>query len=126
MKTVSIDVVSRVLTAFGHCVRCDPIFLESGVGRKSLGEDFDEYPPDLKEDSLKLSELLGDLYQLYKHRISIRLIDAQSPLGLYKALVYRFRTCPTFIVEKRDVCKGWDRRRLESLIDKHIRASAPD
>jgi len=125
MKPVSIEVVSKVLTTYGHCIRCEPIFLESGVGKKSKVEDIDEYPSDLKEDSLKLSELICELYQLYKHRIRIRLIDAQSPLGIYKSLVHHFRIYPTFIVEKKDVCKGWNRKKLEELIDKHIKESTP-
>lgn len=125
MKPVSIEVVSRVLTTYGHCIRCEPIFLESGVGKKSKVADIDEYPPDLREDSLKLSELICELYHLYKHRISIRLIDAQSPLGIYKSLVHRFRIYPTFIVEKKDVCKGWNREKLEELIDKHMKGIAP-
>jgi hypothetical protein len=95
------------------------------VGKKSKVEDINEYPPDVKEDSLKLSELICELYQLYKHRIRIRLVDAQSPLGIYKSLVHRFRTYPTFIVEKKDVCRGWNRKKLEELIDKHIKESTP-
>jgi len=124
MKAILIEVVSKVLSTYGHCIRCEPIFLESGVGKRSKVEDIDEYPPDLKEESLKLSELMCELYQLYKHRIHIRLIDAQSPLGIYKSLVHRFRKYPTFIVEKKDVCRGWDRQKLEELIDKHIKESA--
>lgn len=124
VKPISVEVISKVLTTHGHCIRCEPIFLESGVGRKSKVGDIDEYPPDLKEESWKLSELICELYQLYKHRIHIRLIDAQSFLGIYKSLVHRFRTYPTFIVEGKDVCKGWDRQKLEELIDRHIKESA--
>jgi hypothetical protein len=95
------------------------------MGKKSKVEDIDEYPPDLKEDSLKLSELICELHQHYKHRIRIRLIDAQSPLGIYKSVVHRFRIYPTFIVEKKDICKGWNKIKLEELIDKHIEESTP-
>ena len=123
MKAVTIEVVSRFLTSYGHCIRCESIFLESGVGKKLKIEDVDEYPADLKEDSLRLSELICELSKMYKHRIRIRLIDAQSPLGIYKSLVHRFRKYPTFIVEKKDVCGDWDRKKLEELIDKHIKAT---
>jgi hypothetical protein len=83
--------------------------------------DIEEYPPDMKEDSVQLSKLLHELYDLYKHRISVRLIDAQSPLGIYKSLVHRFRVYPTFIIDKKEVCRGWDRKKLEELIDGRIR-----
>jgi len=125
LKTISIEVVSKVLTTYGHCIRCESLFFESGVGKKSKVEDIDEYPPDLKEESLKLSEFICELFQLYKHRIHIRLIDAQSPLGIYKSLVHHFRIYPTFIVEKKDVCRGWNKKKLEELIDMHIKESTP-
>ncbi len=125
MEPILIEVVSKLLIAYGHCIRCEPIFLESGVGKKSKLEDIDNYPPDLKEDSLKLSEWICELNQIYKHRIRIRLIDAQSPLGIYKSLVHRFREYPAFIIGKKDVCRGWDREKLEDLIDKHIKATLP-
>jgi len=47
----------------------------------------------------------------------------QSPLGIYKSLVHRFREYPAFIVEKEDVYKGWDKDKLEEIIDKHIKAA---
>jgi len=80
----------------------------------------------VKEDSLKLAELFCELDQLYKHKIRIRLIDAQSPWGIYKSLVHRFRTYPAFIVEKKEVCKGWDREKLKEVIDKHIKKNSPN
>jgi hypothetical protein len=125
MKQISIEVVSRVLTTYGHCIRCEPIFLESGVGKKIKLEDMDDYPDELKEDSLKLSELICELYRIYRHKIRIRLIDALSPTGIYKSFVYRFREYPTFIIANKDVCRGMDRKKIEDLIDKYIKASYP-
>ena len=125
MKQISIEVVSRVLTTYGHCIRCEPIFLESGVGKKLKLEDMDDYPEEFKEDSLRLSELICELYRIYRHRIRIRLIDAQSPVGIYKSLVHRFREYPTFVIEKKDVCSGMDSKKIEELIDKYIKASHP-
>jgi hypothetical protein len=123
LKSISIEVVTRVLTTYGHCVRCEPFFHESGVGKKSKIEDVKKYPPDLIEESSRLSELICELYQIYKHRIRVRLIDVQSPLGIYKSLIHRFREYPAFIVEKQDVYKGWDKHKLEEIIDKHIKAA---
>ena len=123
MKPISIEIVSRVLTTYGHCIRCEPIFLESGVGKKLKLEDMDDYPNDFKEDSLKLSELICELYRTYRHRIRIRIIDAQSIQGIYKSIVHRFREYPTFIIERKDVCCGFDRKKIEDLIDKHVKAS---
>jgi hypothetical protein len=85
----------------------------------------DEYPPDLKEEYLKLSDWIRELTQLYKHRLLIKLIDVQSPLGIYKSLRHRIRTYPTFIVEGKETYTGWDKNQLESLLDKHIKKALP-
>ena len=50
----------------------------------------DEYPPDLKEDYLKLSEWIRELARIYQPRLCIKLIDAQSILGFYKSLRHAF------------------------------------
>ena len=78
----------------------------------------DEYPPDLKEEYLKLSDWIRELTRNYKDRLLIKLIDAQSILGIYKSLRHWVRKYPTFIVERQEAYTGWDKKRLESLLVK--------
>ena len=124
MKPILLEIVTKAITFFDQCRRCKIIFDQTGLNEK-LQKEMDEYPSDLKEESAKLSDWIRELNRLYKHRLSIRLIDVQTPLGLYKSLRYRIRTYPTFIVEKRDTYTGWDKRQLESLLDKHMKSSLP-
>ena len=121
MKAISIEVVSNLLTTYSHCARCEVIFRESGLGKEANRGDIEDYPTELKEEILKLSDRIGELKQLYKHRIHIRLTDAQSPRGIYKSLIHRLRQYPAFIIEKKDVYIGWDRERIEELVDKYLR-----
>lgn len=123
MRPVFIEVVSNVLTTFSHCSRCELIFNESGVSKRIKKEEIEAYPSEMKEEFLKLSEWIGELYRLYRHRIRIRLIDAQSPLGIYKSLIHRFRKYPAFIIDKKDVYSGWDRQKLEDLLDARLKAA---
>jgi hypothetical protein len=123
MKPITIEVVSHLLTTYGHCNRCGLMFRESGLEREVTTRDSEEYPPDLKEEFSKLYNWISELSRLYRHRIRIRLIDAKSPLGIYKALLHRFRVYPTFIIEKKDVYSGWDQQELECLVDLRIRAA---
>ncbi len=78
----------------------------------------DEYPPDLKEEYIKLSDWIRELSRTYEHRLLIKLIDAQSILGIYKSLRHWVRKYPTFIVEGQGAYTGWDKKRLESLLVK--------
>ena len=78
----------------------------------------DEYPPDLKEVYLKLSDWIRELIRIYEDRLLIKLIDAQSILGFYKSLRHWVRKDPTFIVEGQETYTGWDKKRLETLLGK--------
>jgi hypothetical protein len=123
MRPISLEIVTRVLTTFDHCRHCEIFFDEAGLDKKFHQKEVNEYPPDLKEEFAKLSDWIRELTRLYKHRLLIRLIDAQSFLGIYKSLRHRIRKYPTFIVEGKETYAGWDKNQLEGLLDKHIKAS---
>jgi hypothetical protein len=123
MKPILLEVVTQAFTFFGHCRHCKILFDETGLEQTLHQKEMEEYPPDLREASTKLSSWIRELNRLYKHRLHIRLIDVQSPLGFYKSLRYRIRTYPTFIVEGKETYTGWDKNLLESLLDKYIKRS---
>jgi hypothetical protein len=122
MKPITVEVVSNLITAFENCAYCELVLSEAGAKGRAFLQEMADYPADLQEELAKLSDWLGELCRLYRHRISIRLIDAKSPLGFYKSLRYRVRRYPTFIIEKKDVYCGWDRNRIEELLDARIHA----
>ena len=120
MKPITVEVVTNMITVLGHCRSCKSLFDESGIESEVHKEALDEYPKELKEEFLQLSDWIGELARLYRHRISVSIIDAKSFLGIYKALRHRFRRYPAFIVNKKDVLVGWDRQRLSDILDAHI------
>ena len=122
MKPLTVEVIGNLVTAYGNCAHCELILVEAGVKAGSREEDVAGYPAELRQELAKLSDWLGELCHLYRHRISIRLIDAASPLGLYKSLLHRIRRYPAFIIEKKDVYSGWDRKRIEELLDARLLA----
>ena len=122
MKPITLEVVTRVLTTFGHCRHCEIFFDEADIGQKLHQKDVNEYPPDLADEYLRLSDWIRELAQLYRHRLSIRVIDVQSLVGIYKSFRHRIRRYPAFIVEGKEMYAGWDKSQLEQLLDKHIKA----
>jgi len=122
MKPITLEVVTRVLTTFDHCRHCEVLFDQADLDQKFHQKDMSEYPPDLAEEYLRLSEWIRELTHLYQHRLMVRIIDAQSLLGIYKSLRHWIRRYPTFIVEGKETCSGWDKSQLERLLDKHIKA----
>ena len=125
MKPILLEIVTKVISSFGQCRRCKILFDEAGFDQKFHQKEMDEYPADLKEEYTKLSDWIRELTRLYKHRLLIRVIDVQSPLGIYKSLRHRIRAYPAFIVEGKETYTGWDKGQLESLLDKHIKNSLP-
>jgi hypothetical protein len=125
MKPILLEIVTGMITTFGHCRHCELFFDESGVQPKARQGEIDEYPPELLQESEKLFDWLRELKKLYKHRLSIRLIDAKSFMGFYKSLRYRIRRYPFFIVDGKETYVGWDHTQLEGLLDKCVRASLP-
>lgn len=125
MKPIRLEIVTKVVTFFDHCRRCQLLFDQAGLDKKIHQKEMEEYPPELKEEVMRLSEWIRELSRLYKHRLLIRLIDVQSPFGIYKSLRHRIRTYPGFIVEGKETYIGWDKNQLENLLDKYIRGSLP-
>jgi histone acetyltransferase (RNA polymerase elongator complex component) len=123
MRPILLEIVTKVMTTYHYCRRCEIMFNETGLDKKFHQKEMDEYPQDLKEESVKLSDWIRELTRLYKHRLLIKLIDVQSFLGIYKSLRYRIRKYPTFIIEGKETYTGWERNQLEALLDKHIQAS---
>ena len=120
MRPVYVEVIAKVLTTFGQCKRCDLVGELTGVNKKIHHEQINEYPEEFKDELLRLSDWIKELGRLYKHRILIRVIDAQSPMGVLKSLRHRLWKYPAFIVEGKDKYVGWDAERLEALIDRHM------
>lgn len=121
MKPILLEIVTRAVASFGQCLHCEVLFQETGIEEKIHRTQIEEYPSDLKEELKKLYQWIQELSRIYRHRLYIKLIDAHSFLGFYKSLRHWVRTYPTFIVEKKEVYSGWDKERLEKLIDQYIK-----
>ena len=125
MKPISLEVVANVLTTLTSCRSCKLIFKNAGVEDEVNKEILREYPEALREEYVRLSTWIEEISTLYKESVRIRIIDAASMAGVYKAVRHCFRTYPTFIVDKKDVVSGWDRKRLREILDSHLRRISP-
>ena len=123
MKPIVLEIVTDTITIYGNCRRCNIFFDEAGLNQKVYQKEIEEYPADLIEDFNELSSWIKELNKLYKHRLLIKLIDVKSFVGIYKLLRHRIRKYPTFIVEGKETYTGWDKERLEGILDKYIQAA---
>jgi hypothetical protein len=102
------------------CARCTPLVDQVGLYDKYRDSCRNEFPAEWKEDIEKISSWALRAKGLYKHRVIIRLIDAQSFIGVWKQLRYRAFKLPAFIVGGKKACAGWNTELVERMIDQQI------
>ena len=125
MKPVQLEIVVPMLTTVGlNCPKCSPLFEQVGLNDKYRRLCSDEYSEDWKIDLEKITGWAKRASDLYKHRLHIRIIDAQSPLGMWKRIRHGFLKTPAFIVERKPAHIGWGFDRLELVIDEVITEAA--
>ena len=125
MNPILLEVVAPMLSTVEiSCRGCGSIMGYVGLRDKYRNACTNEYPDDWKQAVDYVSKWINEISSLYQHRIRIRVIDAQSPLGLWKQIRYRLFRFPAFIVDRKRTYIGWDYGELEALIDERIHAPA--
>jgi hypothetical protein len=121
MNPVLLEVVAPMLsTVEWNCRPCRFMFDTLGLRHKYQSSCTNEYPEEWKQAVNFLTTWIQEMSNLYRHRLKIRVIDAQSPVGLWKQIRYRLFRFPAFIVDKKHTYIGWDTKQLEALIDERI------
>lgn len=77
------------------------------IGDKVHNEEINEYPDELREEYLRLSNWVRSTYDTYGRQVWIKVIDPQSMVGLWKHVKYRVRKYPTFVLEGEHRFVGW-------------------
>ncbi len=122
MRPVSLDIVAHVPATLAPCHACSLVFKDAGVADGVNEEILREYPEHLRDEYARLSSWIGEIATLYRESVRIRIIDAASVAGLCKAVRHWLRTYPAFIVDKRHVLSGWDRKGLREALDASLRS----
>ena len=122
LQTILLEVVAPTLSGVEmSCRGCSSILGSVGIKSKYRNAITEEYPDDWKQATSYLAEWIKEIASLYRHRIKIRVIDAQSPFGFWKQIRHRVFRFPAFIVDKKSTYVGWDPQELEVLIDDRLR-----
>ena len=123
MKPIVLEVVAPMLSTVEWNYRPYRFMFDIlGLKRNYRESCANEYPEDWKQAVDYVSNWIREITDLYRHRIHIIVIDAQSPMGMWKQIRYRLFKFPAFIVDKKLTYIGWDHSQLEALIDQRIHA----
>ena len=121
MTPILVEVVAPMLSGREmRCMGCSVLFGSTDLKRKYRDDIIDKYPDNWKESVGYLSTWISEIARLYRHRVRIHVIDAQSPLGFWKQIRHRVFRFPAFIVDRKGTYIGWDSQELETLIDERI------
>jgi hypothetical protein len=120
MNPVRLEVIAHTFEGMGVCSACELVLSEAGVGEPPFNRGLDEVPHEWQDEYRRLTDWVYGLADLYGERISIKVIDPQSPEGLLKSLRHRVRHYPTWIVNGKERIVGWDRQALESALERTV------
>ena len=116
---LDLEVVSHVLGSMEHCQHCQVFIDGAGVGGKIHQSDLESYPPEWREEWRRLSDWIMRLSEQHAGQLRIKITDAQSLGGMWRAIRQGIRNYPTFIVGGEKY-HGWDEQVLEGLISRKL------
>ncbi|UCE00008.1 MAG: hypothetical protein JSV42_04620 [Chloroflexota bacterium] len=119
-RPIKLEIFSLIPISYHQCKHCETFYDQSGIGPQVHQRIMQEYPNEVLEDHLRLSELVVELANRYKNRLEIEVIDPQSGLGFYKSLRYWVREYPTFLLAGEDKITGWDSEKLDDAIQARL------
>jgi hypothetical protein len=115
-KPIRLEVIAHTFEGLGMCTACELVLSDAGVGEHPAVRALDEYPQEWQEDYQRLTDWVYDFADRHGDAILIKVIDPQSPEGLWKSLRHRVRQYPTWIVDGKTRIVGWDREGLEAAL----------
>lgn len=129
--SVRLQILAYAPTEFYHCQHCEVLWGHMGLGdRIRADQRASNLPPDLQAEYAAISHWVGEAFDRYGGRLSVKVIDAASIEGVWKALRYRSRRFPAFIIDEEERIPGFDRERLEAALAKRLagnsRQAAPE
>jgi len=116
VSPIEVEVIAPLISGMKHCQQCQAFTEDAGISQRIQQEELDSYPGEVWQDYARLSEQVRDLLRRYRGQLRITLIDPHSPMGLWKSLRHWIRSYPTFIVNGRAKCSGWDLTVLDGLL----------
>lgn len=98
-KPLLVEIIAYAPTAYYHCTHCEVAWREMGADNRIHEEQLESsLPPDLIEEYQTVSDWVRELFRVHCEKILLKVIDAASIEGVYKAVKYNARRYPAVIV----------------------------
>lgn len=121
MRPVTVEIVAYAPSEFFHCLHCELVWRESGVGPRIHAEQrASALPPDLSEEYAELGRWAEAVVERFGDSVRLRIVDAVSLEGFYKVLRHRLQRLPSAIVNGRETYAGRDLEQITDAIQRHL------
>jgi hypothetical protein len=96
-----VEIIAYAPTSFYHCTHCEVAWREMGASNRIHEEQLQSsLPADLAREYQTVSNWVKEIFRVHCDRIVVKVIDAASIEGVYKALRYNARRYPAVIIGK--------------------------
>lgn len=120
-RPITVEVLAYAPVAFFHCLHCELIWEQAGVGSSYRREQLESsIPDDLKQEYQQLSDWVRRMVEVYGSKLEFKIIDVASIEGWIKSVRYRVRTYPAVIVDGKEKTFGADWERATELIERRL------
>jgi len=117
MRPITVEIVAYTPTEFFHCMHCEVVWHEGGIGQKIHAEQrAAALPAELAEQYAQIGSWATDLVDRFGERVRLRIVDAVSLEGFFKTLRYRLGKLPAIVVDGRNRCDGGNLQRATDLV----------
>jgi len=97
-----VEIIAYAPTAYYHCTHCEVAWREMGKTDRVHQEQLESsLPEDLIREYEIVSNWVREMFKIHCDAILLKVIDAASIEGVYKALKYQARRYPAVIVNRK-------------------------
>jgi hypothetical protein len=115
--SAQVEILAYAPTEFYHCQHCEIVWGHLGLGQRLHAEERkNALPADLQAEYAAISDWALQAFDRYGDRLTVKVVDAASIEGLYKAVRHRARRFPSFIIDGRERIIGFERERLDNML----------
>ncbi|MBN2117038.1 MAG: hypothetical protein JW730_10720 [Anaerolineales bacterium] len=101
-KPLLVEIIAYAPTAYYHCTHCEVAWRGAGINNRAHEEQLQSsLPEDLIKEYEIVSNWAKEMFRIHSDSIRLKVIDAASLEGLYKALKYNARRYPAVIVNQK-------------------------
>ena len=101
-KPLLVEIIAYAPTAFYHCTHCEVAWREMGATNRIHEEQTESsLPADLIQDYQAVSDWVKQIFQKHCDQVLVKVIDAASLEGFYKALRYNAHRYPAIIIDQK-------------------------